>query len=56
MGWINTKHAAEQLIVYRAKHEQAPGDDDTNRVLTHDGLHWKDQYFLTMVYLYSGSS
>ena len=52
--WINQKGAAEHLIQYRAGNVQAPGDDTTNRMHKNDGMNWKDQCLLTLVYMYSG--
>jgi hypothetical protein len=54
LEWINQEKICEKLITYRSGREQAPGDDEGNRMNTIDRMDWKDQYFMTTVYLYSG--
>jgi hypothetical protein len=56
LEWINQEHICEQLITYRSGREQAPDDDEGNRMHNIDRMGWKDLYFMTTVYLYSGDA
>ena len=58
LDWINHKGVAERLIVYRksSRKPNNPIGDNMKRFTKDRLLDWKDQFLMTMTYIYSGKS
>ena len=60
LEWINQKGAAESLLTYTSQSAQAPTGPDKDRKRSVNqkkragSLNYKNQYLVTMFYLYSG--
>jgi hypothetical protein len=57
LDWINHKGVAERLIVYRKARckPNNPIGDNMKRLTKERLLDWKDQFLMTMTYIYSGT-